>query len=363
MLLFLILGCEMMSDHLGTAAEPNNHTEIVFEVKKGASARSLGPELATAKVINNAENFTNYVRITKEGGCIKAGRFKLSRAMTAKQILETLCGVPLHNDKPFAVLEGWRIREIDAALAKDGWIKAGEYAKLANSPQLFKAPFELPKDTLEGYLYPETYMLTPDRFDPKEFIQRQLDLLTDNFYTPNQAAIAKSGHSFSDIMIVASMVEREEKKEERMPMVSGIIWKRLRCNWRLGIDATSHYTLANWNDPKGLLKKLRDESDPYNTRTKTGLPPTAIGSPSITALQATLFPEATDYWYYLHDLTPNVHWAVTNRCHVYNKRYLKKKTTAKKGKDGRVELFLNGQKIGKCREQVPKLDSNKCWIE
>ena len=363
MILYFFLACTMLSNHFGSAADPSDATEIIFEVPKGITARGLGPHLAKSNVIDNADNFTNYVRLTKEGSCIKAGKFPLNRTMTAQQILQTLCGVPLHNDKPFAVLEGWRIREIDAALAKEGWIKAGEYAKLANSPELFTAPFDLPKDTLEGYLYPETYMLTPDRFDAKEFIQRQLDLLADNFYTPNKAAIANSGHSFAEIMIVASMVEREEKKEERMPKVSGIIWKRLKCGWRLGIDATSHYTLKNWNDPNGLIKKLNDESDPYNTRTKTGLPPTAIGSPSGKALQATLQPEDTEYWYYLHDLTPNVHWAITNRCHVYNKRYLKKKTTAKKLSNGRVELYLKGKKIGKCRERAPKLDSNQCWIE
>jgi len=363
MLLYFFLACATISDHLGAAADPTDTTEIIFEVPKGTTARGLGTHLAKANVIDDADNFSNYVRVTKEGSCIKAGKFPLTRAMNAKQILETLCGVPLHNDKPFAVLEGWRIREIDEALAKEGWIKAGEYAKLANSPELFTAPFELPKDTLEGYLYPETYMLTPDRFDTKEFIQRQLNLLAENFYTPNKSLIDNSGHSFSDIMIVASMVEREEKKEERMPKVSGVIWKRLRCGWRLGIDATSHYTLENWNDPKGLLKKLADTKDPYNTRLKTGLPPTAIGSPSGKALEAALSPEYTEYWYYLHDLTPNVHWAITNRCHNSNKRYLKKKTTAKKSADGTVELYLNGKKIKKCRESSPRLDANKCWIE
>ena len=72
------------------------------------------------------------------------------------------------------------------------------------------------------------------------------------------------------------------------------------------IDATSHYTLEDWNDRKGLLRQLRDKSDPYNTRLRKGLPPTPIGAPGISALNATLSPETSEYWYYLHDLSQTI---------------------------------------------------------
>ena len=182
MVWYLFLACTMVVNHFGSAADPSD-SEIIFEVPKGITARARAKS-GQGKVIDNADNF-QICSIDKEE-TVSNWKIPLNRAMTDKCWI--LCGT-LHNDKPFAVLEGWRIREIDAALAKEGWIKAGEYATLANSPKLFTAPFDLPKDTLEGYLYPETYMLTPDRFDPKEFIQRQLDLLADNFYTPNKAAI------------------------------------------------------------------------------------------------------------------------------------------------------------------------------
>jgi UPF0755 protein len=320
MLLFVFLACEMMTDQLGAPAEPNNTSKIIFEVPKGTSARTLGKKLVAVNVIDSADNFTNYVRITKEGGCIKAGRFSLSRAMSAQQIIETLCGVPLHNDKPFTVVEGWRIREIDAALVKEGWIKPGEYSKLAASPEQFKAPFDLPKDTLEGYLFPQTYMLSTDNFETKQFIQRQIDLLVSDFYIPYKGDIAKSKRSFPELIIMGSMLEREEPKQKNRPMVAGILWKRIDNNWKLGVDATSRYTLDEWNDRKAFLKKLRDPNDVYNTRLRSGLPPTAIGNPSSSSLKAALKPVDSPYWYYLHDSSQNLHPAKDLKGHEANRR-------------------------------------------
>lgn len=320
MLFSLFIGCTMMADHFGAPADSSDTTEIIFEVPKGTMARSLGSHLVNAKIVDSADNFNNYVKITKEGSCIKAGKFSLNRSMSANEILETLCGVPIADDKPFTIVEGWRIREIDAALTKEGWIKAGEYKKLANDPSQFEAKFELPDDSLEGYLYPETYMLSPDRFSAKKFIQRQLKLLEDNFYIPNEKEIKASKRSFDDLMIMASLLEREEPKEKNRPLVAGIIWKRLDNNWNLGIDATSHYNLEDWNDRKGLLKALRDPKDLYNTRLRSGLPPTPIGSPSTKSLEAALNPEDSPYWYYLHDSQQNIHPAKSAAGHEANRR-------------------------------------------
>ena len=71
---------------------------------------------------------------------------------------------------------------------------------------------------------------------------------------------------------MASMLEREEPKPEQRPMVAGILWKRIDNKWNLGVDATSRYTLEEWNNRKAFLKKLRDPKDPYNTRLKEVFP-------------------------------------------------------------------------------------------
>ncbi len=295
----------MLAGLFGGPADLTDTTEIVVEVPRGATARSMGPILEEADAISGADSFVNYVRITGEGDCIKAGRHEVSRSMSAGEIIEALCGVPLTEEVPFTVLEGWRIREIDAALSKKGLIKAGEYKALAMAPHAFKANFKLPSNSLEGYLFPETYMVDEENFDPQKFIQRQLNTLDKRFVKKHTSGFGK--RSLHDVIIMASMIVREEPAEEQRSLVAGILWKRIDNQWNLGVDATSRYTLPKWNDRTAFLKKLRDTKDPYNTRLRPGLPPTAIGNPDLSSLEAASAPRSSPYWYYLHDKDGVIH--------------------------------------------------------
>ncbi|WP_224364501.1 endolytic transglycosylase MltG [Hyalangium versicolor] len=280
--------------------------EVVFVVKKGTSARALGPELVSQGLIEDAR-FWRYHLWRRGGLSAKAGRFKLRASMSIAQIATTLEGPPLPEDVPFAMIEGWRLRDTDAALAAKGLIKPGEYIAAASRPDRFKAAFPLPTRTLEGYLYPETYAVVPDGFDVEAFIQRQLDTFALRFYEAHKDEIGKGGRSLHDIVVMASMLEREEPEPSQRPLVAGILWKRIDKGFPLGVDATSRYELADWNERKEFLKRLRDSTDPYNTRTRPGLPPGPIGAPTVDSLLAALHPKASDYWYYLHDSEKKLH--------------------------------------------------------
>ena len=100
---------------------------------------------------------------------------------------------------------------------------------------------------------------------------------------------------------MASLLEREEPLPAQRPLVAGILWKRIDAGVPLGVDATSRYELREWNDRKAFLQRLRDPADPWNTRMKKGLPPGAIGSPTVDSLLAALRPQKSEFWYYLHD--------------------------------------------------------------
>lgn len=277
--------------------DPSDTAEFEIEVPKGSTASGIGKMLTDQGLVPGELQWKLFLR-EADGGCLKAGRFKVSRALSMRQLLERLCGPPLANDVPFTVVEGWRIREIDAALAEKGWIRPGEYAALATSKQV-DLPFEVPSPTLEGYLYPETYLVAPDRFTAKAFIERQLQTFEDVFLSKREADVQARG--LHAIVVMASLLEREEPDPSLRPTVAGILWKRLDHGWALGVDATSRYELPEWNDRQAFLKKLRDPNDPYNTRLNKGLPPTAIGNPAIESLEAALAPVASEYWYYLHD--------------------------------------------------------------
>jgi UPF0755 protein len=315
-------GCDIAKGHYGAAPGPSDAETVVFDVPAGSSVRSIAPALADAGLVTSSDNFVMYVRLTKEGSCIKAGRHKVSPAMSAHDLIEALCGVPLANDVPFTIVEGWRIREIDAALAEKGWTQPGEYTAAVADPSKFTAPFPLPASSMEGYLFPETYMVDVDKWDTTAFVQRQVDLLAERFYTPNKADIDKSGRTFAELVIMASMLEREEPTKAQRPIVAGILWKRIDSKWNLGVDATSRYTLEQWNDRRAFLKKLRDPDDPYNTRLRGGLPPTPIGNPGMTALDAALHPTESEFWYYLHDSSGVIHPSRNVQEHeAYRKKY------------------------------------------
>ncbi len=312
----MLTSCALLESKWDQAIDPSDTTEVVFEVPQGANARSLGPALETEGLIGAGWQWEAYVRLNKAGSCLKAGRFSVSRSMAVPELLETFCGVPLADDVPFTVLEGWRIREIDAALTEEGWIQPGEYAALAGRPERFQLPFPLDGDTLEGLLYPDSYRVEPDRWDTADFIQRQLD----TFATVWGEVGATGERTPYQVVVMASMVEREEPRPENRALVAGILWKRLDANWNLGVDATSRYTLANWNDRRAFLKNLRDPNERYNTRLRGGLPPGPIGNPGRSALKAAAAPEASEWWYYLHDADKNLHPARDSRGHEANRR-------------------------------------------
>lgn len=312
-MMWLLLGCD-----LEAPGEPGDTAEVVYEVPEGATARGLAGDLAQLGLVQSSWRWQLWLRLGADGSCLKAGRHRVHKGMTAPELLDALCGAPIPKDEPFTVLEGWRARDIDEALADRGWITPGAYLALVAEPDRFTATFPLPEATLEGFLYPETYRVEPDRFDLRGLVQRQLDAFDERFWRAHAGELGP--RSLHDVVVMASMIEREEPDPKMRPLVAGILWKRLDTGWNLGVDATSRYPLDDWNDRGAFLVRLRDVRDPYNTRLRGGLPPTPIGNPSADALVATLRPETSDYWYYLHDASRTLRPSRTEAEHEAKRR-------------------------------------------
>lgn len=288
------------------AAAPPGAPTVEFTVSKGTTGRGLGPQLVSQGLIRDARMWRWHL-FRRGHFAPKAGRHAVSPSMTMAELANALESPPLPEDVPFVVIEGWRLRDTDAALAAAGLITPGAYIAAASHPERFTAPFPLPQGTLEGYLYPETYRVVPGAVKVEELIQRQLDTFAERFYTPNKDALARSGRSLNEVVVMASMLEREEPVPAQRPLVAGILWKRVDKGFPLGVDATSRYLLAEWNDRQAFLQRLRDTQDPWNSRHHKGLPPGPIGAPTVESLRAALAPQASDYWYYLHDAERHLH--------------------------------------------------------
>ena len=192
--------------------------------------------------------------------------------------------------------EGYDRNQI-AAVAKDAGIK-GDYMKASESAKGFdpaKYGAESPQN-LEGFLFPATYELfKTDTVD--DLVAKQLDAFRQNISGVNMNYAKSKNLTTYDVLIIASMVEREVQVAKERPLVASVIYNRLSQGMALGIDATIRFEDHNWDQP--LTESRLQEDTPYNTRINTGLPPGPIGNPGLDSIKAAAHPANTDYLYYV----------------------------------------------------------------
>ena len=294
--------------------------QLELTVPKGASAQRVGALFVEAGLVDSPLALRIWLKLQNDLPGPKAGRHLVDRGATVPELFARVADNPLPEDVPVTLVEGWRIDEADEALAEQGRIERGAYRAAAADPEGYRIGFPVEGDSLAGYLLPETYMVPPGPIDARNLEQRQLEAFETRFYVPHREEIARSGRSLRDLVIMASLLEREEPKPEVRPKVAGVLFKRLDAETPLGVDATSRYPLKDWSDRRAFLKRLRDPDDPWNTRLRPGLPPGPIGAPSLPSLLAALRPEKTRAWYYLHDARQRIHFSRTAEEHEAKRR-------------------------------------------
>ena len=171
----------------------------------------------------------------------------------------------------------------------------------------------------EGYLFPDTYLFPPDA-DTTSIIKA----MRENFnakIAPLVGDIDASGHSLSDIVIMASLLEKEVRTDVNRRIVAGILWNRLKRGMLLQVDAVFGYIYGR-DTFSPSFADLKVDS-PYNTYMHTGLPPGPINNPGLESIEAALHPTQTDYFYYLTGKDDLMHYATTYAGHLANrKKYL-----------------------------------------
>lgn len=292
------------------AVNPKDKTSRIFVIKKGEGVREIAVRLKKEGLIRSPLAFFLLVRFLGIAEAIQAGDFRLTPAMGAKAIAQSLTHGTL--DVWLTTLEGWRVEEIALKLAQELSIPEQEFLKVAK----------------EGYMFPDTYLV------PKSATASAVaDLFYRNFEKKfdenlrNEAR--KNDLGVKEVVILASIVEREAKYKEDRPIVAGILLKRYQKNWPLQADATIQYILGYQSEEKSWWKRRLTKEDlkvdsPYNTYEKIGLPPTPICNPGLLSIKAVVYPKETDYWYYLSDREGKMHYARTFKEHNQNiERYLR----------------------------------------
>lgn len=291
--------------------EKNSTQKVEFIVEPGESLDEIVYKLQEKKLVRSSVFAKINIILRGVSKKIQAGYFYFSPSQDLSEITD---GLTHSSSKQIWVTipEGLRREEIADLISKEfsDWETESYF-----SPQDF---VYLTKE-MEGHLFPDTYA-----FNIGVTTEEVIDKLNQEFQ--DKAESIGFPIENQDLIILASILERESQKEDEMPIIAGILKKRLNSSWPLQIDATVQYALSseectqlncNWW-PSNLNSDNLQIDSPYNTYKNQGLPPTPICNPGLQSMKAVINPQESDYWFYLHGLDQEVHFAETLQEHQKN---------------------------------------------
>lgn len=292
---------------------------VSFVVSSGSSADQIAAQLEQAQLLNNRELFLNYIRYYGLDAQLEAGEYVLSPQQTVPELAVALTNAVV-QEETVRFIEGWRMEQMADHLLENptAQISADEFLAIARRErplsQIYDFLNSLPPDQpLEGFLFPDTYLVPPDA-DAAYLV----DLMLNNFgnrVTPAmRQAYGTQGLSLPDAVTLASIVEREAVIPDERPVIAGVFYNRLALGMKLEADPTVQYPLGFQAELNGWWKRPLTVADlqnpsPYNTYVFEGLPPTPIANPSLSSLEAVAFPTDSEFIFFIADCqgTPGSH--------------------------------------------------------
>ena len=271
---------------------------VTVVVKEGSSLKTIAAQLEEKGVVKHARAFV--IRADADGYSTRfmPGTYTLRVNEPYPQLVAKL----LRGVKPpsikVSIPEGTTLKQAAEIVSGDvKTISAADYTAVArDDPPPFRLEGYEHGTTLEGMLFPATYDVAP-RANARSFVSDQLDAFRANFAKVDVSRAQAANLTAYDVVIIASMIDREALVPAERPIVAAVIWNRLRKGMLLQIDATIQYALGK-TKPVLTYDDLKIDS-PYNTYKHTGLPPTPISNPGVAALQAAAAPSGDKYLYYV----------------------------------------------------------------
>lgn len=277
-------------------------TGAYIEVEEGASLKTIAEKFEDLGIVADASRFRTVTRLLGDETRIPAGYYYFSRKENMIWVaMRVLNGDFETTPVKVTVPEGATVVDIARLL-------------VINVPEFDRREFM--ERAREGYLFPDTYF-----FRPGQSTEAILSVFENNFRSKMlrlQNEILKSGHTLDEIVIMASILEKEASKTADRKMIAGVLWHRIDIGMPLQVDAVFPYYLGR-NTFEVTKADLRDDH-PYNTYTNKGLPPGAIGNPGLDTILAAAQPTKSNYVYFLSDRNGNFHYSVTYEGHLANKR-------------------------------------------
>jgi UPF0755 protein len=283
---------------------PDASIKKSFVVVPNQTAAETISKLKSQSLIRSSLAARIYLKWTGLDQKLRPGSYVLSPSQNLKELFTSLAAGP--TDIWVTIPEGWRREQIASRLD----------STLSGPTKLFDAQaFIDATATLEGQLFPDSYLVPRDISTPDV-----ITMLTRTFKTKSGLNLP----SDAPTLVLASLIEREAKSDQDRPIIAGILTNRLQANWPLQVDATVQFAQDNatcksspnckyWTPV--VTTKLTSQ---YNTYQKPGLPPSPICNPGLSAINAAKSPQATQYWYYIHDSQGQPHYATSLAEHELN---------------------------------------------
>ena len=281
-----------------------------LKIAPGMSSMGIANQLAESNIIQNPWAFLFAAHLSGATHRLQMGSYRLSGAMSVPQIIDRLKNGKVITHQ-FVVPEGLTVRQIGKLWEKAGFGTATAFDEAAKDPK-WQQKYEIEAETLEGYLFPNTYQF-PDGATPDVIVKIMLDeskrRWTDKFCN----AARSLNFSRHEVITLASIIEAEARVSDERSLVSAVFHNRLRRGWKLQADPTALYGLGNPDRPPRAAD-LRTDT-PYNTYIYKGLPPGPICNPGMASILAALHPASVDYMYFVAIGEGRHHFSKTLREH------------------------------------------------
>jgi UPF0755 protein len=301
---------------------------VRFHIPAGTAAGAIAAALADAGHIRDAELFVDYARLEGYDRRFEAGVYFLNQTQSIKQIADILTDSS-KSFIPFRSLEGARIEELAELIDRNGLFgfTGADFLTFISAGAIPPADFAAwagipPGASLEGFMFPDTYQMPPD-ISAEGLRDTLLRTFRDRVGADLRDAALSQGFTLHQVVTLASIIEREAVWRDEHVMIASVYRNRLAINMNLEADPTVQYgiqgTRGDWW-PQITRADYREVNSPYNTYLYGGLPPGPIASPGLSAIQASVYPAESGF-YYFRAACDNSHYhvfAVTFDDHVEN---------------------------------------------
>nr|WP_246433837.1 endolytic transglycosylase MltG [Spirochaeta isovalerica] len=302
-LLFVIAAgtAVVLAFYLNSSPDPESDESVVFSVDEGASFNTIVSNLENAGLVRSGLFLKIYNKVTGSGILIKKGSYNIAESLTSLEIIGQL---EEGKQKLLAVVipEGVTSGRMDEIFARAGVTGSGEF-RAAVSDGTYLEKYGIESETLEGFLFPDTYSFQKD-YPAEKVAEHMVNVFFDKLEEVYPDYAMLTGEQIYEKVILSSIIEREYRVPEEAPKMASVFYNRIDQGWPLQSCATIVYIITeeqNRPHPERILFTDLEIDSKFNTYENRGLPPAPISNPGGVALNAVFNPAQTDYMFFVVD--------------------------------------------------------------